>query len=236
MVDGAVAGRVWDAFLSERDREHLARGWRKPGPFGLGARPVLLVIDDYRGSLGDRRLPLLEAVEEWPTACGLEGWEAVDRTAELLAVARAAGIPVVHTTNDPAGPPWAIAEGRTQSLIPADGWDRRYDIVDEVAPAPGELVIEKTSPSAFFGTALVAHLTHWGVDTVVACGNSTSGCVRASVVDASSYRYRVAVVEDCCFDRTEAAHALNLFDLDQKYADVISSDEAAAYLRLSRSI
>lgn len=107
---------------------------------------------------------------------------------------------------------------------------RSANIVDEVKPIPGEVVLRKTAPSAFWGTPLAAHLTYLGVDTLIVVGESTSGCVRASVVEAASCRYRVKVVEDCVFDRHEATHALNLFDMHQKYADVISLSEAVSYL------
>jgi nicotinamidase-related amidase len=101
----------------------------------------------------------------------------------------------------------------------------------EVTPAPGEPLITKAAPSAFWGTPLAAYLNQMRIDTVVVVGESTSGCVRATVVDGCSYRYRMLVVEDCVFDRHQAAHAINLFDMDQKYADVISLDEAIGYLR-----
>jgi maleamate amidohydrolase len=106
--------------------------------------------------------------------------------------------------------------------------------VDEVRPLPGEVVLKKTAPSAFWGTPLAGHLTLHGIDTLIVCGEATSGCVRASVVDAASHRYRVQVVEECVFDRHEATHALNLFDIHQKYADVISLAEASKYLKRFR--
>ena len=86
--------------------------------------------------------------------------------------------------------------------------------------------MKKTAPSSFWGTPLAAHLNFLGVDTLFVVGEATSGCVRATVVDAAAFRYRVQVVEDGCFDRHEATHALNLFDMHQKYADVISAVEA----------
>jgi nicotinamidase-related amidase len=109
-------------------------------------------------------------------------------------------------------------------------WERRLDIIDEVAPLPREVFLRKTAPSAFFGTPLMAQLNHLGIDTLLVTGESVSGCVRATVVDAASYRFKVQVVEECVFDRHEACHAINLFDMNQKYADVISIDQAIAYL------
>ena len=88
----------------------------------------------------------------------------------------------------------------------------------------------KTAPSAFFGTLLTPLLIREGVDTIIVVGESTSGCVRATVVDGKSYRFKVIVPEECVFDRDEAPHAINLFDMDQKYADVIPLEQVLAYL------
>jgi len=221
--------RVWEPFLTELDKQHLAATWQKQTPFGFGKRPALLIIDDYYGALGERPEPLLDAVKSWPMSCGEAGWCAIDRTVELLAAARRAGIPVIYTTNIPAFPsPWAL-NSRPPRLTPEQR-ARELTIVAEIAPVTGELVIQKAAPSGFFGTPLAAHLVGQGVDTVLVCGETTSGCVRASVVDGCSHRFRMAVVEDCTFDRTEAAHAINLFDMDQKYADVVSLADAVQYL------
>jgi nicotinamidase-related amidase len=113
----------------------------------------------------------------------------------------------------------------------ADRRRRRCEIVDEVAPVPGEAVLRKAAPSAFWGTPLAAHLNDLGVDTIITCGESTSGCVRASVVEGCTYRYRMIVVEECVFDRHESAHAMNLFDMHQKYADVVPLAEAIQHMR-----
>ena len=93
------------------------------------------------------------------------------------------------------------------------------------------MTILKSAPSAFWGTPLAGVLTGLGVDTVIVAGESTSGCVRASVVDGKTSRLKMVVPEECVFDRHEATHALNLFDLEQKYADVLPLDEVIAYLR-----
>src|SRR6202043_589881 len=102
-------------------------------------------------------------------------------------------------------------------------------IVDEIAPQDGDLVIQKAAASVFHGTPLLFHLNYYGIDTIVACGETTSGCVRASVVDGATFRFRMGVVEECTFDRTEVSHAINLFDMNQKYADVVPLAEALAY-------
>jgi nicotinamidase-related amidase len=207
---------------------------------GFGQRPALVLVDLYRWVFGDEPQPLLEAVKTWPGSCGLAGWQTLPRIQQLLGLARELSLPVIHLTGlDDAGMPgWNEAAhgdaGRGDLNLRADGVDRRrrrYEIVDEVAPIAGEVVLRKTAPSGFWGTPLAGHLTYLGVDTLVVAGESTSGCVRATVVDGCSYRFRMIVVEDCVFDRHEAAHAINLFDMHTKYADVLPLEEVEAQLR-----
>jgi nicotinamidase-related amidase len=219
----------WTRFLSDRDQELLRRSaWAKKGPFGLGSRPAVVVVDAYYGALGLPRQPLLDAVETWPGSCGLDGWAAVDRTAPLLDVARTAGVPVYYLTGLAANPnPW---NRKGSGRRPAVDGVAHHEIVAELAPQPGDVVLEKATPSAFSSTALDLLLRAAGVDTVVVCGEATSGCVRATTVDACVLGYKVAVVADCCFDRFEASHWMSLFDLDQKYADVMDADAVEKYL------
>jgi maleamate amidohydrolase len=224
---------VWDQFLSERDKEHLAASWGKQQPFGFGEKPAVLVIDNYYSILGER-LPLLEAVKTYPSSCGLEGWQAIDKTIELLASARSYGIPVIYCRGLEGFPMEFRRTGSNNGrarMTEIPDWikGRAGQIVDDIAPRPGEAVIDKTGPSIFQGTPLQYYLTDLGIDTVICCGNSTSGCVRASVVDAMTAHYYVGVVEECVFDRTEASHAMSLFDMHQKYADVIDLTAAAEY-------
>jgi maleamate amidohydrolase len=101
-------------------------------------------------------------------------------------------------------------------------------VVDELAPAPGEYVLRKTQPSAFFGTDLIGWLVQRRVDTLIVTGATTSGCVRATVVDAMSHNFRTIVATDCVGDRALGPHHANLFDMGQKYADLMSGTEIAA--------
>ena len=105
-----------------------------------------------------------------------------------------------------------------------------YAIKSEFKPQPGDVVITKQRASGFYGTPLMAHLTQLGIQTVIVCGESTSGCVRASSVDAYSNGFHVVVVEECCFDRSLLSHKVNLFDLHHKYTDVMHVDEVVAHL------
>ena len=226
-----MSERVWDRFLTEQDRAHVQSqpAVRK----GVGERPVLLLIDLYRNVFGDEPEPLLQAIETWPSSCGLAGWRALPHIQRLLARARERGIPVVHVTGINGLPGWRDprpAGGGVKKPGADDRKRRRYDIVDEVAPIEGELVVGKISPSAFSGSPLLSILNGLRADTVIVAGESTSGCVRASVVDAKANRFKVLIAEECVFDRHEACHAINLFDMDQKYADVVSLGDALAYL------
>src|SRR5207253_10624607 len=116
-------------------------------------------IDDYYAVLGTERQPILESIKTWPVSCGLAGWEAIDRTAELLAIARENGVPVVYTKDLEGFPsPWQRwREARRNSLdhLPPELRAKANQIVDEIAPAPGDLVIDKAGPSAFTGTPLM---------------------------------------------------------------------------------
>jgi maleamate amidohydrolase len=226
-----MAKMSWDDFLTEQDKAHDAM-YGKKELAGFGDKPALVLIDIYYSVLGFKREPILESVKTWPMSTGLEGWKAVDKTAELLASARKNGIPVIHVKGLHTGVNKWARSGRTVKMKPALSEElllKGNEIVDEVKPLPGELVIEKASPSAFHGTPLLFQLISLGVDTVIACGETTSGCVRASVVDGATFRFKMGVVDECSFDRTQASHYMNLYDMHQKYADVVDLKFASNY-------
>ena len=235
-----MAERVWEQYLTEQDRAHVeASGHRTKG---FGTRPALLMIDLYRWVFGDRPQPLLEAMKEWPGSCGLAAWDALPHIQSLLATAREVGMPVVHVTGLPETQSGVVGwAGGTRSGGSRAGYmgsssgrtprtEGMHDIIDEVAPIEGEAFLRKSSPSPFYGTPIVAHLTSLGVDTLIVAGESTSGCVRASVVDACTHRYHTIVAEECVFDRHQATHAINLFDMNQKYADVLPLAEIQTWM------
>ena len=152
----------------------------------------------------------------------------------LLDLARASGFPVVYTTvvyregqlRDGA---WFVKKVPALAALMPD--TKEVQIVPEIAPQPGELVLEKCFPSGFYGTNLHSYLTYCGVDTVVVTGNSTSGCVRATVIDAVSAGFRVIVPRQCVADRVRLAHLVNLFDIDSKYGDVMEIEDVVAALQ-----
>lgn len=233
----------WDRFLTERDKAVLnATSWAKKGSFGLGSRPALIVVDDYYAALGLPRMDLFDAVADWPSSCGLEGWKAIDATVSLVEMSRGAGIPICFTTSFQHKPsPWNRkgSSARRRNLSGIDP----YAIVDELGVSDEDIVIEKSVPSAFQGTSLEIILRSLERDTVLICGEATSGCVRATVVDACCAGFKVGIVAECCFDRFEASHWMSLFDMDQKYGDLVNLDFTQAYLadisknqRIERSI
>jgi maleamate amidohydrolase len=197
---------------------------------GLGRRPALLVIDVQYRTTGRRRVPIEVAMSEYPTACGNRGWEAVDRIAGLLDAARETGVPVLFAH---VAPKTETTTGgfrlKTPSLASSD--ERAYDFVAEAAPLPGEPLIAKDHPSAFFATSLTTHLISLGIDTLLLTGATTSGCVRATAVDAFSFGFRVAVVADAVFDRLDLVHEASLFDIAAKYGDLLDSAAATGYFR-----
>ncbi|MGI8880134.1 MAG: isochorismatase family protein [Jatrophihabitans sp.] len=196
------------------------------GTLGWGRRPALLLIDMMRAYFTPGS-PLQLPSEAAVTGC-----------AQLLDAARAADVPVIHTVvRYQAG---AIDGGlfvrKVGALaVLAEGAEGRLgEIVPRLMPRPDELVVSKQYASAFFGTSLASTLTAQGIDTVVIGGVSTSGCVRASATDAMQHGFRPLVVADACGDRTEQIHDANLYDLEAKYADVITVSTALRGLRPTR--
>lgn len=226
--------KAWDGWMTERDREvFAAAGYGQTA--GGGARPALLVVDVTHDFIGDRPEPILESIKRFPNSCGQEGWVALDRIAELMAAARETGVPIFFTKapDDPSPAvrgSWAWKNARD---LETSELKRRIgnEIPGAIAPRPDETVIQKDKPSAFFGSPLASYLTPLGIDTLVIAGTTTSGCVRATVVDAFSLNYRVLVAEDAVFDRGELAHAANLLDMHAKYADVLPVAVILEYLR-----
>lgn len=154
--------------------------------------------------------------------------QAIEQTVGLLAHARKQGWPVAHSrivfADDDAD--HNIFTLKVPGMLTLKEADHNSAIVPQLAPAAGELVVRKTVPSAFFGTSLAAWLSQRGVQTLLVAGAVTSGCVRASVVDAMQYGFRPLVVSDCVGDRAIGPHDANLFDMQQKYATVLTRDEA----------
>ncbi len=228
-----MTARPWDALIPESDREtYRLAGFGTPA--GIGTRPALLVIDVQYRTVGHQPKPIREALKEYPTSCGEVGWKAVARIAELVAFFRAKGWPVLypHIAPKSSYDRGAFA-GKVPGVmtIPAAG----YEFVREIAPVKGDILLPKFQASAFFGTQLASYLIGLHVDSLVFTGCTTSGCVRASVVDACSLNFKALVPEDAVYDRSQASHAVNLFDMASKYADVMPTADAIKALGAIRT-
>ena len=215
--------RPWDGIISdEEQRRYRAAGFGRPS--GIGKRPALLVIDVQYRTVGTRPMPFWQAIEEFPTSCGERAWEAVANIQKILEAFRAREWPVLYPH---VAPKQATDAGRLAQKVPAimNISAHGYDFVEAVAPRSGDVLLPKKHPSAFFGTPLASHLIDLQADTLVVTGCTTSGCVRSSVVDAFSLNFRVLVPEDAVYDRSSVSHAVNLFDMAEKYADVAPGAE-----------
>lgn len=221
--------KPWDGIISEDEQAaYRAAGFGRKS--GLGGRPALLIIDVQYRTVGTKPAPFWESIEEFPTSCGQVGWDAVARIAELLQLFRVRGWPVLYPH---VAPKASFDGGRLAEKVPAlMGIPRHgYDFVAEIAPQGNDILLPKKHPSAFFGTPLASYLIDVGADTLVVTGCTTSGCVRGSVVDAFSYNFRAVVPSDAVYDRSRTSHAVNLFDMSEKYAEVMTTDECLAALR-----
>jgi len=162
---------------------------------------------------------------------------AIERTVHLLAAARRHGWPVAHSRIVYAedGSDDNVFSLKVPGMATLTEGHPNSAIVPELTPAAGELVVRKTVPSAFFGTQLAPWLSQRAVQTLIVAGAVTSGCVRASVVDAMSHGFRPLVVSDCVGDRAIGPHDANLFDMQQKYAAVMTLDEALSTIEKRRA-
>jgi maleamate amidohydrolase len=191
------------------------------GRAGFGRRPALLVIDVNVG-FTDPASPLV---------CGLDG--VVAAIGRLLDEARRAQIPIVYTTVSYTEGDKATAAAfieKIPALLTLEAGSPWVEIDPRVAPLPREPVLNKLFASAFFGTALSSLLVAAGCDSVIVTGASTSGCVRATAVDALQHGYRPIVPREAVGDRNPAAHEASLYDIDAKYGDVVSVDDAIGHL------
>lgn len=200
-----------------REAVYDAAGFGRKVP--RGPSPALIVVDFSYG--------FTDTI--YPTAAEMS--DEMIATARLAELARKSNIPVIYTTI-------AYQPGELESLVwlkKATGMgallegSRLVDIDAKAGKQPDDTLIVKKGASAFFGTNLAALLTGKRIDTVVIAGATTSGCIRASVIDAVQSGFNVLVPRDCCGDRAAEPHEANLYDMDQKYADVVSSDEIQAY-------
>jgi nicotinamidase-related amidase len=208
-----------------RNKEDLEENYRKGGfanRLGFGSKPALLVVDFVQAYLRPES-PLFAGVETARAAA-----------AQLLQMARQSGISVLHTNvvYTPGGADGGVFFRKVKALSLFErGAPGGYgNFAEGLAPRDGEIVITKQYASAFFGTCLAPTLTSLGIDTLLICGVSTSGCIRATAVDACQNGFIPIVVREAVGDRHPDVHEANLFDIDAKYGDVVSMAEAERYL------
>ncbi|MEF8826479.1 MAG: isochorismatase family protein [Halapricum sp.] len=212
---------VWDELLTDLDARVISKsGYAEGGASSwdsrdVGGTPSVLVIDMQRFIVNDN-VPILDAIENHQIAIGENAWAAMDEIASVIETARENNVPVAHTRVIPQ----AYDDPSHEDLA----------IVEEVAPEPGETIIDKSYSSAFYGTDLRTRLRRQGIDTLVIVGNTTSGCIRATVVDAQQHGFDVVVPQECVFDRIEASHKIALLDMWMKYASVMDRAAAESYL------
>jgi maleamate amidohydrolase len=225
--------KPWDGIISEEEqRAYHAAGFGRPS--GIGRRPALLIIDVQYRTIGTSPKPFWESIKEFPTSCGEIGWNAMKNIAVLLAEFRRNKWPVLYPHVAPKNK--ATDSGRLAAKVPAimDIPERGYQFPPEIAPREGDVLLPKKHPSAFFATPLVSHLVDLQADTLIVTGCTTSGCVRGSVVDGFAYNFRCVVPHDAVYDRSATSHAVNLFDMASKYADVATTVEVLEMLKSSK--
>ncbi len=213
----------WQGLYSDEDYATYAPYIRETF---IGKNPAVLAIDLYNLVYKGGAKPPHEITEEFPSTCGHYAHEAIEPIVNLLAASREAGLPIFYVTGNFL--PNRVRSTR-RNASPLTAHD--YEIHEAFTPRPNDVVIRKERASSFFGTPLAAHLVQGGHDSLIVCGESTSGCVRSSVVDAYSNGFHISIVEECVFDRSEIAHKVSLFDLHHKYADVMELAEVTEHLK-----
>jgi maleamate amidohydrolase len=225
--------KPWMDIIPTDDVTSFQRGFDASNrPMTAGSKPAVVVVD----------MTLAFVDSAYPSGHSATGWPAVAANATLIEAARSAGVPVFFTDGyaDPTHEVRPAERGRwkTQGALTSNPDIPPGDvIVDALTPLPDEIVIHKGGkPSGFFGTPLASYLVHAGVDTVIVTGMTTSGCVRATVLDAFQYNFHVVIPWECSADRSQISHKVNLFDMHMKYADVVSLDETIEYIHSTAAV
>lgn len=187
----------------------------------LGQRPAVLVIDVVRSFTGQPGQTLEESAAEWQTSCGPNAWQAMPHLQRVIQLAGEHQWPLIYTTGQVDSAP--LYGGTVKRERPSK--PGAQDIPDEIKPPADALVLAKPKASAFFQTPLLSYLIRRGIDSLIVTGTTTCGCVRATVVDGHSHGYPVFVVEEACFDRARLSHGVSLFEMNAKYADVVTVDK-----------
>ena len=208
--------------MEDYDADHIKRGYRWD-KIGFGKKPAILVIDLQRYFTD----------EDSPMGGSPGSLKAARNTSILLKAAREKGILIIYTVLGfrQDGKDMGFWPKKIPNLANCTIGSKWLEMREEVKEKPEDVVLVKKMSSAFFGTELITILNSHSIDTTVITGFATSGCVRATVVDSFSYGFRTSLVEDCCGDQSEGPHEANIMDMNNKYADIISLEEALEYIR-----
>lgn len=230
-VPTPAGGWPWEDILDDELRALLAK---RQSRALLGKRPAIIAVDLYDLVYDGGPRPVIELMEKYPASCGEYAWRALPPTIELFATARSLGVPIIHVNYDNR------PETDPTNIHPTNRKKRQanldlYKIKEELAPVEGELVIFKKRASAFFGTPLCAFLNELQADSLLFVGESTSGCLRSSVVEGWSYGYPCVVVADGTYDRYQLNHKVSLLDLHLKYATVVDLAFACSTMRAAKT-
>jgi nicotinamidase-related amidase len=223
--------RQWDDLLTDIDKVVIERS-HYGQPRGLGKKPLLLIIDLQPNYVGADK-PIEEQLDEWPSGGGQTAWVGAKKVLSLRDAARVAKVPIFYTRNvqNATSKFDSFAAKTKRDQTKYINGNPAADLLPEVQPLPDEMVIPKSYASAFYGTPLQSYLVKLGIDTIIIAGGTTSGCCRATAVDAASRNYNVCFVEDCLFDRITVSHKAALLDVWMKYGDVENSDFVKEYFR-----
>jgi nicotinamidase-related amidase len=207
--------KPWNDILTQTDINVIeASGYGESGASsweskGIGKGLALIVVDMQSFIVG-RNVPILDAINDHRSSIGEVAWEALDHIRPLITLCRSENIPIIYTKIQPGN----------NSEEPSS----EYDITDELDVLPSDILIEKRFASAFFGTTLIRSLVELNVDTLIIVGNTTSGCVRATAVDAQQHGYKVVIPIECVFDRIQTSHKIGLLDIWMKYGEVLETE------------
>ncbi|PPR79684.1 MAG: Maleamate amidohydrolase [Alphaproteobacteria bacterium MarineAlpha2_Bin1] len=221
--------KPWDKLISDKEKKaYRAAGFGRKG--GMGIKPVLLIIDVQYRTAGSSAKPFWDSIKEYPTSCGDVAWTAIKNISDILKTFRKNNWPIIYPH---VAPKKSYDGGQLALKVPEimNISEEGYKFVKEVEPTEKDILVPKKHPSAFFGTSLSSYLIDLKADTLILTGCTTSGCIRASVIDAFSLNYKIIVPHDAVYDRSVTSHAINLFDISEKYADVMTSNQLKIKLK-----
>lgn len=222
--------RVWEDLLTDVDKLVIQKGGYGKSR-GLGKKPMLMIIDVQHNYVGEK-VPIEQQLDKWPSGGGAAAWAAIENIIKVKKAAEEAGIPIFQSRNVQkktlAFDSFGTKTNRDQTKY-LDGRPETQ-IISELTPGPNEMVIDKAYASVFYGTPFQSYLVKLGIDTIIIVGGSTSGCCRATAVDAVTRNYNVAMIEDAIYDRIQLSHKAALLDCWMKYCDVVNTEQIISYI------